>query len=125
MDDEFKNNGGSTTTDSDLFLVRALDSTILNHYPDGVSLMRKVEGGKVHELHKIIKEPLNPHAVANSEELTGYLWSTGKSVTLEPGGGITVRCSRSGEKFVLGRAFFRDSEIEYRMLHKMIVEALG
>jgi len=96
-----------------------------SRYPDGVSLMRSLEGGKVMELHRRIRQTFDPHACSKALELTSYLWSIGRTVSLEPGGGITIRGAHGVEKSIIGRAFYRDCEAEYRILHGMIVEALG
>src|SRR3990172_9927764 len=115
----------SDSTDSDLLMARNLDNTVKNQFPEGVSLLRKVEGGLVYDLHREIRLSINPHVIAKSEELTSYLWACGRSVTLEQGGGITIRNRNGQEKHVVGRKLFREAEIKYRMLHKMIAEALG
>lgn len=123
------NRSGSETREeplsSDLLLVRTLDRTLKSRYPDGVSLMSTLEGGKVMELHRRIRQTFDPHACSKASELTSYLWSIGRPVSLEPGGGITIRTARSVDKSVIGRAFYRDCEAEYRILHAMILEALG
>lgn len=111
--------------DSELQLVRTLDRTLKNRYPEGVSLMRTVEGGSVLELHRQIQQPFSPHACGKAGELTEYLWLVGRTVTLEPGGGITVSGGGSTEKFVVGRTFYREVEVEYRMIHTMILDALS
>ena len=100
---------------SDLLLVRTLDRTLKNRYPEGVSLMSSFEGGKVMELHRRIRQTFDPHACSKALELTSYLWSIGRSVSLEPGGGITIRTARSSDKSIIGRAFYRDCEAEYRI----------
>jgi hypothetical protein len=120
---------------SELQLVRILDRTLKSRYPDGVSLIKTLEGGLIIELHKQIRQAFNPHACANATELTEYLWLVGRPPSLEPGGGLTIRGKLVGassgggsggeEKFVIGRKFFKDAEIEYKMLHGMIAEALG
>jgi hypothetical protein len=108
----------------DMRLVRTLDNTLRSRYPDGVSLITTLEGGQVLELHRRIHQAFNPHACAKAAELTQYLWSIGRTVTLEPGGGITIGGNRGTEKSILGRTFYRDVEAEYRILHCMIAEAL-
>jgi len=120
---------------SDLQLVRILDRTLKNRYPDGVSLIKTLEGGFVMDLHRQIEQPFNPHACAKASELTEYLWAIRRVPTLEPGGGITIRGKKVGtlkggvpgreEKYVIGRKFFREAEIEYRLIHSLIAEALG
>jgi hypothetical protein len=109
----------------DLRLVLTLDRTIRSRYPDGVSLLRTLEGGQVLELHRQIHHSFNPHACAKAAELTQYLWAIGRPVTLEPGGGITIGGNHNSEKFILGRTFYRDAEAEYRIIHAMVSEALG
>jgi len=110
---------------SELQLVRILDHTLKSRYPDGVSLMKTLEGGLVIELHRQIQQPFSPHACARADDLTEYLWLVGRSLTLEPVGGITIRGGGTTEKFNVGRKFFREAEVEYGMLHAMIADALG
>jgi len=115
----------SSPLSSELQLVRILDRTLKSRYPKGVSLLQTLEGGLVIELHRQIRQPFNPHACGRADELTEYLWLVGRSLSIEPGGGITVRGGSVGEKFNVGRTFFREAEIEYSMLHSMIADALG
>jgi len=120
---------------SDLQLVRILDRTLKSRYPDGVSLIKTLEGGFVTSLHRQIDQPFNPHACAKASELTGYLWAIRRVPTLEPGGGITIRGKKVGtlkggshggeEKYIIGRKFYREAEIEYLLIHSLIAEALG
>ncbi len=125
----------SSPLNSELQLVRILDRALKNRYPEGVSLLKTLEGGLVLELHREINQPFNPHACAQAGELTKYLWLVGRVPSLEPGGGITIRGRIAGampggglggeEKYVIGRKFFSDAEVEYRIIHGMIAEALG
>ncbi len=110
---------------SELQLVRILDRTLRSRYPDGVSLLQTLEGGQILELHRLIRQPFNPNSCSKAEDLTTYLWLLGRVPSLEPGGGLTIRDSSSTEKYVIGRAFFREAEEEYRLIHGMIAEALG
>lgn len=103
-------------------IVRVLDQKLKSRYPDGVSLMRTLEGGKVLELHHRIRQSFTPNACSKSAELTDYLWKVGRVCTLEPGGGITVRGSTPDEVFNVGRKMFREAEDEYRMIHTMLKE---
>lgn len=109
----------------DLQLVRTLDSTLKKLYPDGVSLLVTLERGKVIELHRRIRQAFNPHACMKAEELTQYLWLVGRTVAMEISGGITIGGRRDIDKYVIGRAFYRDAEAEYRILHTLISKALG
>ena len=111
--------------DSELQLVRTLDRTLKNRYPDGVSLMRTLEGGSLLEFHRQIHQPFSPHACGKAGQLTEYLWLVGRTVMLEPGGGITVSGGGSTEKYVVGRTFYSEVEVEYRIIHMMIREALS
>lgn len=120
-------NGEKSPLSSELQLVRILDRTLKSRYPEGVSLLKTLEGGLLIELHRRIRQPFSPHACAQASELTEYLWQVGRVPFIEPGGGITIRGPRSSDpkkKFVVGRAFFKDAEIEYRMIHTMIADAL-
>jgi len=116
--------GPVETIDTELKLVRTLDRLLKKRHPDGVSLIRALEGGAVISLHKQIRQSFNPHACGNARELTEYLWHVGRTVTLEPGGGITIAGGGNGEKFILGRTFYREVEAEYRIIHGLIAEAL-
>lgn len=116
--------GSYETVDSELQLVRTLDRTLKSRYPEGVSLLRTLEGGRVIELHRQVRQSFSPHACGKAVELTEYLWLVGRTVTLEPGGGITVSGGGSIEKYVLGRTFYRETEAEYRIIHRLIAEAL-
>ena len=106
----------------ELQLVRTLDRTLRNRFPEGVSLMGTLEGGLVLKLHRQIHQAFNPNACAKASELTQYLWSIGRTVTLEPGGGITIGGNRGSGKYVVGRSFYRDTEAEYRIIHAMMAE---
>jgi len=117
--------GGLPDASSEMQLVRILDRTLRGRYPDGVSLIRTLEGGSVLELHRQIRLPFDPYACARSTELTQYLWAVGRPPSLEPGGGVTIRSRGSTDKFNVGRAFYREAEDEYRLLHAMISDALG
>ncbi|MFH1675716.1 MAG: hypothetical protein ABIC40_01740 [bacterium] len=106
-------------------LIRTVANTMKNRLPDGVELMLSLENGKVMKLHETVRQTFSPNACAKAEELTAYLWSVGRPVSLEPGGGITIRGRGSSEKYIIGRAFYREAEIEYRMIHAFIAKLLG
>jgi len=130
-----KSSDGLPAPDSDLQLVRILDRTLKSRHPDGVSLLKTLEGGLVMDLHRRIDQPFNPHACAKATELTEYLWTIKRVPTIEPGGGITIRGKKFAtlkegraarlEKYVIGRKFYSEAQIEYRLIHSMIAEALG
>ncbi len=120
-----KRDEGESPLSSEMQIVRILDRTLKSRYPDGVGLLRTLEGGLVIELHSQIRQAFSPHACGRAGELTEYLWLVGRPVSLEPGGGITIRGGGTTEKFIVGRKLFKDAEVEYRMLHAMIADALG
>ncbi len=122
---------------SDEQLIRILDRTLKGSHPDGVSLIATLEDGMVMELHRLIGQPFNPHSCAKAAELKEYLWHEKRVPSMEPGGGITFRSTKPGagtrggevrpqdERIIIGRKFFKEAEIEYRIIHGLIAEALG
>jgi hypothetical protein len=118
------NGGQDSILSTDLQIVRVLDDKLKRRHPDGVSLMHTIEGGKVLELHRQIRQSFNPNACAKSTELTDYLWRVGRVCTLEPGGGITVRGSTQDEIYNVGRKLFREAVEEYRLIRMMLVEVI-